>query len=373
MQFSDIVTLVKGITATGSTKTALIKESIQTGLFEATSQDLPYLSTDGALELVAPITTGTVAITNGSKTVAGTGTTFTLLMVGRKLRVAGDNAFYRIAAFVSTTEITLENNFLEPTVTTATFSIFKDEYKLPADLSKYKVLRQISQQQSLVDIEPTAFDIFEPSPTAEGSPNFSILHGSKLDINTIGTVAGSSGASVLTGTNTTWTTVEGLGRGTKITVGTVTFTVKSVESNTSLTIYENIPTTISSGTALTILLDNLIIQLFSIPDDDELIVFKYQRLAYPLIDDTDIPDMPDDWHHILVTAGTIWAWATKDKSEATKQEAKFDRQKREMWKRIGHISRNRSIPRRVQTRLQGFPLVPPRYDSNIGLPTKIFR
>ena len=372
MQFSRIVTRVQNITATGSRKTDLVKDSIQTGLYEATAQDLPYLSTDGALELVAPVTTGTVAITNGDKTVTGTGTTFTLAMVGRKIRIAGDNTFYRIASFTSTTSIELENNFLEDTVTTATFSIFKDEYRLPPDLDKYKVLRQVSQQTSLIDIEPTAFDIFEPSPTSEGSPNFSILHGTKLDTDSTGTVAGNAASSTITGTSTTWLTLEGFGRGSIITVETNTFTVKSIESDTSLTIYENIGITFTGQTP-TIILDNLIIQLFSIPDDDELIPFKYQRIAYPLVDDQDIPDLPDQWHHILITAGTIWAWATKDKTEASKQEAKFDKQKREMWKAVGHISRAKNIPRRRQTREEGFPLSPPRYDSNIGLPQRIFR
>ena len=372
MQFSEIVTRVQDITATGSNKAGLVKDSIQWGLYEATAKDLPYLMSDGVLEMVAPYTTGTVTATQGSKTLTGSGTTFTSAMVGRKIRVGDENTYYRIAAFVSTTEITLENNFVDDTEAGLSFSLYKDEYKLPADLDNYKVFQQIKNQQSIIDIEPTAFDIFEPSPKSEGNPDFSILHGSKLDTDSTGTVAGTTGGSTITGTNTTWTSLEGLGRGTVITVGTNTFVVKSVDSDTQLTIYQNI-TSDFSGTTPVILLDNFIIQFFQIPSELELIPFKYQRIPYPLVDDQDVPDLPDRWHHILVVAGSIAAWATKDKDEAERQRQVFEVKKQEMWTRIGHPSKTRLIPRRRQTRVEGFPLTPPRYDAEIGLPQRLFK
>lgn len=371
MQLSTILTRVEDITKVKSSDD-LIKESIQTGLNIATSKDLPYLMQPGVIETVAPETTGTLAITKGTKAVVGAGTTFTLAMVGRKIRIDGSNTFYRIASFTSTTEITLVENFVQDTVTAATFSIFKDEYRLPADLDNYKVFRQIKNQQSMPDIEPSAFDIFEPSPTSLGSPDFTVLIGSKLDTDTTGTVTGSVGGSTLTGTSTAWTSLEGLGRGTKVTVDSNVFTVKSVESDTSLTIYENI-TADFSGSTPTFHLDNMIIQFFQIPDEVELIRFKYQRNAFLLIDDQDIPDLPSKWHHILVTAGTIWAWATKDKEESNRQRVVFDQQKRAMWKNIGNQSKNRKYPKLSLDRALGFPLLPPRFENTRGFPSKLPR
>jgi len=60
--------------------------------------------------------TGTAEVTNASTTITGTGTTWTSSMVGQYFRVdlngTGDSSiWYKIAAFVSTTELTLDRDF----------------------------------------------------------------------------------------------------------------------------------------------------------------------------------------------------------------------------------------------------------------------
>lgn len=346
MQFSTILARVESLSNVQSQDT-LIKDAIQVGLYRATMTDLPYLMTDGFITTIAPYETGTVTATNGSATVTGASTTFTALMVGRKIRFGSENAYYRIKTFVSTTELTLEANYQGTTASGKTYSIFKDEYRLPADLDVYKVMRQIENAIALIDIENTAFDLANPSPSGEGDPMYSILAGSKLDTYTTGTISGTVGASTITGTSTVWSTLEGFGKGSIIIVGSASYTVKSVESDTSLTIYENI-TPAFTASAYTILLDNYIIQFDPIPDTAQNIYFKYQRIPYPLVDDQDIPDLPHQWHHILVTAGLIWAWETKDKAESKLQEALFLSQVQQMWTRIGYVSSNRSRPRASQ-------------------------
>lgn len=345
-QFSTILARVKALSSVTS-QDALIKDSIQMGLDRATMADLPYLMTDGVITTVAPYTTGTVAMTNNSKTVTGTGTTWTSAMVGRKIRFGSDNAYYRISAVGSTTSITLEVVYQGTTDTDATYSIYKDEYRLPADLDNYKIMRQIENSVAMVGLEPSAFDIYEPTPTSQGSPNFEILTGTKLDTYTTGTVTGTINTSTLTGSSTVWTEVEGLGKGSRITIGSYVYTVKSVGSDTQITIYEKLSAA-ATGASYTIHLDNYIIQFYNIPDAVENIYFRYQRVPYPLINDEDIPDLPEKYHYILVTAGLIWAWMTKDKDEATKQEALFEAQVVDMWRRIGNISRNLTFPRRSQ-------------------------
>lgn len=347
MQFSTIYTRVEAITNVTNQR-ALIKDAIQMGLDKLTSEDLPYLMTEGFITTVAPYETGTVTATNGSKTITGSGTTFTAGMVGRKIRMGSENAYYRIAAFVSTTEVTLEAAYQGTTASGKTFSIYKDEYRLPADCDVYKVMRQIENGIAQVGLEPSAFDIYEPAPQSQGSPDFNILSGTKLDTYTTGTLSGTVNNSTLTGSGTAWTGVEGLGKGSRLTIGSYVYTVKSVDSDTQITIYEKLSVTVAAGTAYTAHLDNFIIQFFPIPDAAENVYFRYQRIPYPLINDEDIPDLPEKYHNILVTAGLIWAWMVKDKEEATKQEALFNGQKQEMWNRIGNISRNISFPRRSQ-------------------------
>jgi hypothetical protein len=206
LTYSTILTRVKAISNVTS-QDDLIKDGIQMGLDRATMQDLPYLMTEGIITTVAPYETGTVDVTNGSATVTGNGTTWTAAMVGRKIRVAGENAYYRIKTFTNTTTLVLETIYQGTTKTLAlgtnpTYSIYKDEYRLPADLDVYKVMRQIENNIAMVDLEASAFDMYEPTPQSQGSPNFDILAGSKLDTYTAGTVAGSVNLSVLTGTST---------------------------------------------------------------------------------------------------------------------------------------------------------------------------
>ena len=346
LQFSTIYTRVEALSnVTG--QRALIKDSIQMGLDRATIVDLPYLMSEGFVTTIAPYTTGTVTATNGSKTITGSGTTFTAAMVSRKIRMGSENAYYRIAAYVSATEVTLEVPYQGTTASGKTFSIYKDEYRLPADLDVYKVLRQIENSVAMVGMEPSAFDIYSPTPQSQGSPNFEILAGTKLDTYTTGTLSGTVNLSILTGVGTLWTEVEGLGKGSRITIGTVVYTVKSVDSNTQITIYEKQSVT-SAAVTYTIHLDNYIVQFYQVPDSAENIYFRYQRIPAPLINDEDIPDLPEKYHYILVTAGLIWAWMTKDKDEATKQEAIFGAQAKEMHKRLGNVSRNLTFPRRSQ-------------------------
>lgn len=370
MQFSTIYSRVESLSNVTSQR-ALIKDAIQTGLYRATAIDLPYLMTDGSITTVAPYTTGTASITAGSTAVTGSGTTWTAAMVGRKVRFGSDTAWYRIATFVSTTSITLENVYQGTTATAATYDIYKDEYKLPADMDIYKVMRQIENGRALIDLENTAFDFVLPVPTASGDPGYSVVAGTKLDTYTTGTVSITVNTSALTGSGTTWTTVEGLDKGSKITIGVYVYTVKSVDSDTAIIIYESALVTATAST-YSVSLDNYIVQLEPYPDSQQNIYFKYQRLPFPLIGDTDIPDLPDQWHHILITAGLIWAWETKDKAESKIYEALFGQQVQEMWRRIMNLSATRRYPRISQDDLIAIRgLNGARLPDNYGYPIRL--
>lgn len=354
MTFKDIYTDVQDISVVKvSSKLALIKRGIQAGLDILTSKDLPYLMTDGLFPTVAIHNTGNVDVTNGSATVSGGATSpvFTLSMVGRKFRAADENTWYRIKAFVSSTEITLETEYLGDTDTDASYEIIKDEYRLASDMATHKVMRQVQDKVAMGSIESTAFDILEPSAISQGSPRFDIIVGSKLDLYITGTVSGTSGAVIITGSSTLWTGVEGLGKGTRITVGSNVYTVKSVDLDTQITIYETLASTISAGTSYEMLMDNMRLKVFPIPDEAEIIKYRYQRLAYPLRADTDIADLPDEWHHILITAGLITAYQTKDKEEANRQFQRFFTLTNAFWRRVGAISSSRTYPRADQDAL----------------------
>lgn len=71
----------------------------------------------------ADYTTGTVTLTNGSKTVTGSGTTFTAAMVGRWIKSDTEGVWYKIAAFVSTTEVTLKRKYVGTTTAGLAYTI----------------------------------------------------------------------------------------------------------------------------------------------------------------------------------------------------------------------------------------------------------
>jgi len=72
---------------------------------------------------VADYTTGTVTLTNGSKAVTGSGTTFTAAMVGRYIQGSTDKYWYKIASYTNATSITLEKNFGGITVAGESYTI----------------------------------------------------------------------------------------------------------------------------------------------------------------------------------------------------------------------------------------------------------
>ena len=366
MTFSIIYSRIETIVNLDSGYRNLIKDAIQWALdLIGSKHNWPYLIQEGVIPLTAPYETGTVDVTNNSATVSGTGTTFTEAMEGRKIRIGTDKPYYRIKTFVSVTEITLETVYQGDTDTGLSYSIFKDEYKLPPNLDRYKIMRDIEEEKALIDVGDSAFDIAEPSLTSEGSPDYVILSCSKLDIYDTGTVSGTVGNSTITGSSTSWTSVNGLGKSSRITVGSVVYTVKSVDSDTQITIYEDISSAFS-GSAYTILLDNLIIQFFETPDELRNIYFRYQRIPEIIYDDTDIPDLPDQWHWLLIDGGLGRAWEVKDKEEAKAKKLEFLAGIEEMKKAVGSISQHLRIPKRSIESDQ-YPLGP-RHPSGYGVP-----
>lgn len=63
------------------------------GMFDGTGATTNYI-------------TGTITVTNGANTIVGSGTTFTAGMVGKAIKVAGDNKFYLVGTFTDATHIT---------------------------------------------------------------------------------------------------------------------------------------------------------------------------------------------------------------------------------------------------------------------------
>ena len=108
----ELATIIESVSNVKD-KRNLVNSCIQIALervFEF--HDFPYYIQDkGVIKTTDDYSTGTISVTNGSATITGSGTTFTADMVGKKIRVDGENPFYRIKTFTSTTVLVLEQPF----------------------------------------------------------------------------------------------------------------------------------------------------------------------------------------------------------------------------------------------------------------------
>ena len=77
--------------------------------------------------------TGTVTVTNGSKTITGSGAAFTALMAGRKFGAESQQTWYDIASFTSSDVVVLEQAYQGDDDSGITYTIYQDEYRLDAD------------------------------------------------------------------------------------------------------------------------------------------------------------------------------------------------------------------------------------------------
>lgn len=367
----EIAETIETITNVKNQRT-LVNRSIQTALervFE--HHDWPYYLQDkGVIETVATYETGTVNVTNGSTALTFSGSTLTSAMVGRKIRFNGENPYYRILS-VNTGAGTavLENNYSGTSDTDATFVIYKDEFRLASDVDKYKLLRQSNNGIILFDTHPTNFDSAFPMPNAYSDPVKSIMIGTKLDTYSTGSV--SATGTTITGVSTAWTSVEGLGRLSKIRIGSNVYTIKSVDSATQITTYEAV-TAVSAGTSYEIKLNNLLVQLHHIPNTAKLLYYRYFRIPEILANDYDIPDMPHNWQWLLIYGGLSIVFLQKgDINKAQiESENRFVNGLNMMKLKIGSFSPDRIYKRKSIDRIQGSldGLEPTSFDRRYSMP-----
>jgi hypothetical protein len=126
------------------------------------------------LSTIAPYTTGTVDVTQGSATVTGTSTVWTSAMVGRQLRVADDSGFYKIKTVTPPDSITLDTVYAGITKTAQGYSIFQNLYSLS---SSCRNLLSIVYQMKLIEKDLYFVDRYDPDRLTTGQPEWFIKRG----------------------------------------------------------------------------------------------------------------------------------------------------------------------------------------------------
>ncbi len=124
---------------------------------------------DATLITVAPYSTGTVDLVNGSTSVAGSATTFTAGMTGRRIRIGGRSEWYTFT-YVSAVSGTLDRPFEGDTDTGLAFEIFQNVYDLAADLEHLLPIRATHRPGQLSLWTQERLDGEAPSRPARGTP-----------------------------------------------------------------------------------------------------------------------------------------------------------------------------------------------------------
>lgn len=195
-------------------------------------------------------TTGTVTATNGSRTITGSGTTFLSAHIGWHISFDNDTtlSWYRIRAFTSSTQIELDAAYQGTTGSSKAYTLRHFDYILPTEPWDLGSVAVTHERGLLNLVEPTSIDIMGPVPNYSGSPNAISIYGSDSIARTysVGTVSGTVGTSALTGVGTSW--LGHIYAGDEITIGNYTYTIRSVETDTSIVLYNAQQITSSAAT-----------------------------------------------------------------------------------------------------------------------------
>ncbi len=244
---------------------------------------------EGWLPVVPVYGTGTVQVTQGSRTVTGSGTTWTSAMVGRKF-LGPNNEYYKISAVGSTTDLTLTEPYQGADVSSGgSYQIWKDEYPLYPEVFSVIDFVNYTDPLQMTEDFPKHGRMLNPRATAAETPRGYMVVG-RQPVNgtyTTGTVSISVGSKTLTGVATSW--LGNISPGYAITIGSYTYHVYSVDSDTQITLYQYAVAVASGATYSAKSMNNLVVR-FLTPANQSIVNYSYYCKSYPLVSDSD-----EDW------------------------------------------------------------------------------
>lgn len=255
---------------------------------------------EGWLPLVPIYSTGTVAVTQASRTITGDSTSWTSAMAGRKF-LGPDNRYYKIASVASTTSLILTEPYQGDTVASGgVYQIWKDEYTLYPDVFSVVDFINYDLKEQIVEDFSKHSRITAPHPTNVESPqSFTVLgrHPGSSAYST-GTVSGSINTKTLTGAGTSW--LGNIYPGYAITVGGYTYHVYSVDSDTQITLYQNLVAAVSALTTYTAKGSNCLVIRFKYPTAQSMVSYGYYSKMYPVLCDYDEDWLMELYPHLIL-------------------------------------------------------------------------
>ncbi len=278
---------------------------------------------EGWLALVPVYGTGTVALTQGSRTVTGTGTVFTAAMVGRQF-LGPDSAYYLIIARNSDTEIVLSEPYQGATVTSGgAYQIWKSDYRLNPEVLSVLDFINYGEPLQMQETFPKKARSDNPRASANESPRSFVILGREdaTDYST-GTVSGTINTNTLTGTLTSW--LGNIEPGWTISIGSYYYTVRKVNSDTSITLYQKLVVA-PSGSTYTASGRNCMLVRFLKPASQQIVNYAYFAKVAPLVNDSDEDWISEMWPELIAMGTSKYDFIDKhDPVQAREAALMFD-------------------------------------------------
>jgi hypothetical protein len=256
------------------------------------------------------VTSGTLSATNGNSTVTASGTPFdTAIHAGAWLRFTGDTvqAWYRVRNVNSTSSIEIEPAYQGTTGASKAYELCKTDYLLPSELSDIGSIKITYDGVVLTPSHQLQSDRMDFPPLATGSPrDIRLLNQSQIYTSyTTGTLSGSSGSSTLTGVGTSW--IANVTPGDEIVINgdSNTYRVHSVETDTSITLYNKLTASASGATYTASRKYGRIIRIWPCPDQPYVMFLKGLRAYSPLVNNGDTNELLLRYPH-AVNEGAVW-------------------------------------------------------------------
>lgn len=258
----------------------------------------------------ARVTSGTVTATNGSQAVTASGTPFsTSLHQGAWIRFTADTnqAWYRVASVTSTSAIVIEPAYQGTTDSGKAYELVKADYLLPSEITDLGSLKVMFDNLTIVPGHLMHSDRSDFPPLTNGSPlDVRVLNQSQIYATyTTGTVSGTSGSSTLTGVGTAW--LSNITPGDEIVVDgdANTYRVASVESDTSLSLYNKLGTTATTDTYTVSRQFGKVLRIWPAPDQSYVCFAKALRSYPPLVNNSDTNELLVRYPHAVIE-GAVW-------------------------------------------------------------------
>ncbi|MDI6787555.1 MAG: hypothetical protein QME51_04215 [Planctomycetota bacterium] len=308
MIYADIIAEIKRRLKNVTTETiSAIELAINNYYFQLWNKNNWWFARrEFSMDTIVPYETGTISVTQDSATVTGSGTAWTSAMKDRKLVVDSDNKAYAIKTVGSPTSITLETVYKGDTASGKSYKIYKSVYRLDDRVFKMLWIKQTYTPCVLQEFFEREFDRFLPVPYSAGDPLRYCLRGQTTsDYYNTGTVAVTNNSASVTGTNTAWDSTL-VGMVFKVTGDGVEYKISSVTNATTLVLSKVYNGTTSASTTYVIgPVGTEQIEVDPLPD--KIMQLKYKAIIRPLrlINNNDVPELPEQWHWLLIEGGLL--------------------------------------------------------------------